>query len=95
MTVAGPPQRGAAGDEAEERLGTLTVRNEFAAVQLRVCDSGDRARLRIEDLRTHQAVELDPVELETLAWSTHAELATLLDPSNSRWPRDAHRDGEG
>lgn len=92
----GPSADGASKDDG--RAGGdndgLTVRNEFASVRLRVRDPGGRPRLRIEDLRTQRAVELDAVELESLAWASHADLATLLDPGASRWPRTAHRDSE-
>ncbi|WP_203599270.1 hypothetical protein [Streptomyces sp. SID10853] len=65
----------------------LVVRNEFAAVAVSLRDPGPgRPRLLIEDLRTHRTVELDALELETLAWARHEDLAPLLDPSNSRWP---------
>ncbi|MEA2323682.1 MAG: hypothetical protein QOD81_3532, partial [Solirubrobacteraceae bacterium] len=40
------------------------------------------------DLRSGAAVELDALELECLAWSTHADLAPLLDPSLTRWPHE-------
>ncbi|MGW5644316.1 hypothetical protein ACWEV3_17650 [Saccharopolyspora sp. NPDC003752] len=64
----------------------LVVRNEFAIVgiSVRQQDSG-RPRLRIEDLRTRQTVELDALELESLAWARHHDLRPLLDPSRTRW----------
>jgi hypothetical protein len=67
----------------------LVVRNEFAAVAVSLRDPGPgRPRLFIEDLRTHQTVELDALELETLAWARHEDLAPLLDPSHTRWPSE-------
>ncbi|OAP27727.1 MULTISPECIES: hypothetical protein [Amycolatopsis] len=64
----------------------VLVRNEFAVVGVTVRESGGgRSRLRIEDLRTRQAVELDALELESLAWARHDDLSPLLDPSRSRW----------
>jgi hypothetical protein len=64
----------------------MIVRNEFAVVAVTVRDAGSaRPRLLIEDLRTRQTVELDALELESLAWSQHRDLAPLLDPSRTRW----------
>lgn len=63
----------------------LVVRNEFAVVGVALRHSACGTRLRIEDLRTRQSVELDALELESLAWAYHRDLAPLLDPSASRW----------
>ncbi|MGW5063405.1 hypothetical protein ACWEQ2_40070 [Streptomyces sp. NPDC004096] len=64
----------------------MVIRNEFAVVAVTVRDAGSaRPRLLIEDLRTRQTVELDALELESLAWSQHKDLAPLLDPSRTRW----------
>ncbi|MFJ3339179.1 hypothetical protein [Streptomyces sp. NPDC086766] len=64
----------------------MIVRNEFAVVAVTVRDAGSaRPRLLIEDLRTRQTVELDALELESLAWAQHKDLSPLLDPSRTRW----------
>jgi hypothetical protein len=63
----------------------LIVRNEFGVVGVSVTTSACGTRLRIEDLRTRQSVELDALELESLAWAHHEDLSPLLDPSASRW----------
>lgn len=63
----------------------LVIRNEFATVAVSARSSTLGTRLRIEDLRTGQFVELDALELESLAWALHGDLAPLLDPSASRW----------
>lgn len=63
----------------------LVVRNEFAVVGVTLEHSPCGTRLRIEDLRTRQYVELDALELESLAWAHHQDLSPLLDPSASRW----------
>ncbi|WP_211261620.1 hypothetical protein [Pseudonocardia acaciae] len=74
----------------------LVVRNEFAVVAVSVRASGPgRAALRVEDLRTRQAVELDALELESLAWARHRDLAPLLDPSRTRWAGGSTDDQEG
>jgi hypothetical protein len=64
------------------------LRSEFGTVAVELCGGPDRERLRIEDLRTATAVELDPLELESLAWTTHRALAPLLDPGHTRWPAE-------
>lgn len=63
----------------------LVLRNEFAHVSVTLHDPGGRPRLRVEDLRTQQVIELDPIELESLAWARHEDLSPLLDPSLTRW----------
>lgn len=52
---------------------------------MELCGPPGRERLRIADLRTEARVELDALELESLAWSQHRDLAGLLDPGNTRW----------
>ncbi|WP_067850679.1 hypothetical protein [Mycolicibacterium wolinskyi] len=66
----------------------IVLRSEFAYVQVRLRDPGGRPRLVVEDLRTGQAIELDAIELESLAWARHDDLAPLLDPSQTRWIPD-------
>lgn len=63
----------------------LVVRNEFAVVAITVCGPPGRERLSIEDLRAHATIELDALELESLAWATHGDLSALLDPGLTRW----------
>ncbi|KRE39564.1 hypothetical protein ASG73_00930 [Janibacter sp. Soil728] len=63
----------------------LVVRNEFAVVSIKVVGPPGRTRLRIEDLRTRQTIDLDAIELESLAWLTHRDLSKFLDPSATRW----------
>lgn len=63
----------------------IIIRSEFACVSVGLRDPGGRPRLIIEDLRTRQTIELDAIELETLAWVQHKDLSPLLDPSNTRW----------
>jgi hypothetical protein len=62
----------------------LELRSEFAHVRVELDESANGPRLMIEDLKTGQRVYLDPLELESLAWADHAELAPLLNPA-VRW----------
>jgi hypothetical protein len=63
----------------------FVVGNEFAVVAIELHGGPGRERLRIEDLRAHATVELDALELESLAWASHGDLSALLDPSLTRW----------
>ena len=72
----------------DQGLRRTVVRSEFGIVAVEVRGAQGRERLRIEDLRTQAAVELDPLELESLAWATHGDLAALLDPGRTRWPSE-------
>jgi hypothetical protein len=63
----------------------IIIRSEFACVSVQLRDPGGRPRLLVEDLRTRQTVELDALELESLAWAQHKDLSNLLDPSKTRW----------
>lgn len=66
----------------------IIVRNEFGAVAVRLCGAPGRERLRIEDVRTDACVELDALELESLAWTSHRDLSALLDPGATRWQEE-------
>jgi hypothetical protein len=63
----------------------MSLKSEFAHMQVSVNRSANGPRLEIQDLRTGQTFYLDPLELESLAWSRHEDLAVLLDPSYRRW----------
>jgi hypothetical protein len=63
----------------------IHISNEFAHVTIRRDDAGNGPRLLIEDHRSGARIFLDALELETLAWSTHADLAPLHDPGHRRW----------
>jgi hypothetical protein len=70
------------------RDGELVLRNEFAHVAVALDLAARHPRLRLEDLRSGQVSYLDPLELESLAWSPHSDLKQLLDPSHRRWRHD-------
>jgi hypothetical protein len=73
---------------SEDGRARITIRNEFAHMRVELDRTGKGPRLKIQDLRTDQAFFLDPLELESLAWSLHEDLAMLLDPSHRRWRED-------
>lgn len=66
-------------------MSRLFLRNEFASISVEMDQGANGPRLKICDLRTGQVNHLDPLELESLAWSSHADLTILLDPSFRRW----------
>ncbi|RFU70500.1 hypothetical protein D0469_06085 [Peribacillus saganii] len=61
------------------------LKNEFAYVSVQVDQSANGDRLMITDVRTGKTSFFDPLELECLLWSTHKELTSFLDPSQTRW----------
>jgi hypothetical protein len=68
---------------------SLILKNEFAHVSVRLDKSANGDRLLIKDMRTGKTSFFDPLELESLLWSTHKDLTTLLDPSQTRWINEA------
>lgn len=63
----------------------FVLKNEFAHVFVQKDKTANGDRLLIKDIRTGKISYFDPLELESLLWSTHKELKSLLDPSNTRW----------
>lgn len=61
------------------------MENEFAVVSIRLVRSSEPGRIRIEDQRTKRSIDLDPLELEAIAWACRADLEALVDPSRNRW----------
>jgi hypothetical protein len=68
-----------------EHMGGGTVNNEFAHVSVRIDDTANSPRLRLEDLKTGRVRFLDALELETLVWLPEGNMRALLDPSADRW----------
>jgi hypothetical protein len=64
---------------------SFVLKNEFAYVSVQMDKSANGDRLMIKDIRTGKTSYFDPLELESLLWSTHKELTCLLDPSKTRW----------
>jgi hypothetical protein len=56
----------------------VELANEFAAVTVSVVETRNGVRLRIESARAGRAIDLDPLELETLTWQTHDLFSRLL-----------------
>ena len=64
------------------------VASEFAQVAVRLDDTANGMRLRLEDLRTGRVRYLDALELETIVWLRDEHLGRLMDPSADRWRDD-------
>jgi hypothetical protein len=64
------------------------VASEFAQVAVRLDQTANGTRLRLEDLRTGQVRYLDALELETIVWLRDEHLGRLMDPSADRWRDD-------
>ena len=56
----------------------VELANEFAAVTVSVVETRNGVRLRVESPRSGRAIELDPLELETLTWQSHDLFTRLL-----------------
>lgn len=65
----------------------FTARNEFGHVRVSLDEDANGPRILIEDLRNHRRIHLDPLELASLTWLTHGDLAPFLDPSQTGWRR--------
>lgn len=64
---------------------SFTLTSEFASVTVRVDEVANGPRLRIENRGNGAVVYLDPLELASLTWLRHADLAPILDPSRTGW----------
>jgi hypothetical protein len=62
----------------------IEIANEFASVVVRRVETRNGVRLRIESPRSQRAIDLDPLELESLTWQSHELFSRLLaDPYGS------------
>jgi len=64
------------------------VASEFAQVAVRLDETANGTRLRLEDMRTGRVRFLDALELETIVWLRDEHLSRLMDPSADRWRDD-------
>lgn len=63
----------------------MMLRSEFANVMVELDDGANGPRLKIYDIKGQKGIYLDPLELESLAWVEHDDLAVIIDPSFRRW----------
>lgn len=64
---------------------SFVLRSEFAIVRVTRDDEANGVRLKIEDLRSGRVGYLDPLELERLTTSQHADLTHIVSPSGREW----------
>lgn len=58
--------------------GDLTITNEFTSVRVRKVATRNGERLEIHSAKLGHVVRLDPLELESLTWSTPETFSALL-----------------
>jgi hypothetical protein len=56
----------------------IEIINEFASVVVRRVETRNGVRLRIESPRLQRAIDLDPLELESLTWQSHDVFSGFL-----------------
>jgi len=61
-----------------ESADPLEIANEFASVVVTRVETRNGVRLRIESPRLQRAIDLDPLELESLTWQSHDLFSGLL-----------------
>ncbi len=72
----------------------IVIVSEFGNVSVGVDRSANGPRLMLRDNRSGKASYFDPLELESLVWCEHEQLAEILDPSRTRWPSEIHENGD-
>lgn len=77
----------------EPGLRPLRLANEFASVLVSLDHDGNGPRLRIENRQNGLVIHLDPLELASLTWLRHEDLAPFLDPSRTGWSSELHDGG--
>ena len=58
----------------------MILKSEFARVTVELDNTGNGPRLMIRDDWAERAIYLDPLELASLAWCEHQDLAPFVDP---------------
>ena len=58
--------------------GPVSIANEFATITVERIETRNGVRLRITSARLGRSIDLDPVELETLTWQSHALFSGFL-----------------
>jgi hypothetical protein len=56
----------------------IEIANEFAAVVVQRVETRNGVRLRIQSARLDRAIDLDPLELESLTWQSHDVFSGFL-----------------
>jgi hypothetical protein len=56
----------------------IEIANEFATVVVQRVETRNGVRLRIQSSRLQRAIDLDPLELESLTWQSHEVFSGFL-----------------
>jgi hypothetical protein len=56
----------------------VTIRNEFAMVELGIETDSNGVRVRVRDAETGEGISLDPLELEALTRLDHRDFGPLI-----------------
>ena len=56
----------------------IEIANEFATVVVQRVETRNGVRLRIQSSRLQRAIDLDPLELESLTWQSHDVFSGFL-----------------
>ena len=59
----------------------IRLTNEYATVSVELDHEAAGPRLRITDLASNVFVCLDPLELQSLAWTRHVDFTPIMDPA--------------
>lgn len=59
----------------------IVLSNEFATVELVIDDLANGERLLVIDPTSGRSISLDPLELQSLAWSRHEHLDGFMSPA--------------
>jgi len=60
----------------------LVVQNEFASASVEVVQRGSFSYLRIVDRASGATIALDALEVQSLAWARHEQLAEIVASDN-------------
>lgn len=63
----------------EQEQPTMTLANEYAAVEVRKIQTHNGTRLEIVAPRLGRGIRLCPLELETLTWQDHGTFSGFLE----------------
>ena len=66
----------------------MILKSEFARVTVELDNTGNGPRLMVRDDHSQRTIYLDPLELASLAWLDHQDLAPFVDPGRITpdWP---------
>ncbi len=77
-----------AQEQVDDGYEDVELTSEFASVRVSRDLTANGPRLRVENRQNGRVIFLDPLELATLTWLEHGDLAPFLDPSNVGWSSD-------